>query len=174
MSADGAGGRRTALKVIIGAASAAVAAVLAVPGVSYVLDPILRRRESTGGFIPVGQESALDDERPISLPVIGEQVDAWTRAPEVLLGTVWLRKVEDELVCWSATCPHEGCKVGYVADEDKFTCPCHSATFGPDGSYVEGPPKRAMDRLEARIVDGQIEVKFARFKPNTEEKVEVG
>jgi len=175
MSEDS-GGRRGFLKVIVGLAGAAVGVLVLVPGLGAVLDPLLRRRGGSGDFIPVGEATVLNAERPVSLPVIGEKVDAWTRAPQVQLGTVWLQKGEgDEIIAMTAECPHLGCNISYEAENDHFVCPCHDSSFGLDGSVKEGPSPRPMDRIVARTNDeGLIEVEFKRFRTQNEDKVEIG
>jgi menaquinol-cytochrome c reductase iron-sulfur subunit len=160
---------------IVALGGAAVAALLAVPGIATVLDPILRPRRGAGDFLPVGDASMLRDDRPVALPVIGELVDAWTRAPERQLGTVWIQKREGgELFAMTAECPHLGCKIGYRENDEKFFCPCHESAFGRDGSVEGGPSPRKMDELEARVRDGIVEVRFKRYRTGTEDQNEIG
>ena len=168
-------GRRTLLKALIGLGGGLIAALVAVPGVGAMIDPLLRRRASGGDFVPVGDASALDASGPVALQVIGERVDAWTRSPGVLLGTVWVqRRGDGELLAFTAECPHLGCRIGYDDDEQKFSCPCHESRFGLDGGVESGPSPRAMDTLEARVRDGQVEVRFKRFRTQTDERSEIG
>jgi menaquinol-cytochrome c reductase iron-sulfur subunit len=168
-------GRRDFLKWVVGAAGAAVAALALVPGLSSVLDPLLRPKRRGGDFLAVGGEAAVAGDHPVALPVIGERVDAWTRAPRTQLGTVWLQKNEDgSLLALTAECPHLGCRIGYDSGSEKFVCPCHDSAFGRDGSVESGPSPRAMDRLEARVREGIVEVRFKRFRTQSEEQVEIG
>ena len=95
---------------------------------------------------------------------MGEQVDAWTKADNVRLGMVWLRKKGDKVLALNAECPHLGCKVGYDAEKKHFACPCHESAFSLDGERLGGPAPRAMDPLESRLVGGQVEVRFVRFR----------
>ncbi len=167
-------GRRRFLTMAAALAGTAVAALAAIPGFSVILDPLLRRRGSADDFLPIGDASVLADH-PVSLPVIGEKVDEWTRAPHVQLGTVWLQKGEgDEIIAMSAECPHLGCKIDFDREHDQFVCPCHDSSFGLDGSVKEGPSPRAMDRLTAEVRDGVIEVQFKRFRTQSEDQVEIG
>lgn len=83
-------------------------------------------------------------ERPTSAAVIGEQVDGWTKASAVRLGTVWLRVLADNQVgAWNAECPHLGCKVGFDSAKSCF--------LGFDGTVQKCPSPRAMDSLETRV-----------------------
>jgi Rieske Fe-S protein len=168
-------GRRGVLKVLVGVGGLAIGALVGLPGVSYLLDPLLRRRSRASDFVEVGEASALRDDRPVALTVIGEVRDAWTRAPNQRLGTVWIQKKDDGLLALSAECPHLGCRIGYAPDRDAFTCPCHESLFGLDGSTQAGPSPRAMDTLEAHVsAEGKVLVKFKRFRTSMEDQVEVG
>jgi len=167
--------RRGVLVGLIAVGSLAIGAVLGLPGVSYVLDPLLRRAQGKGGWRKVAPLSRLSKEHPVTVPVLGEQTDAWTRAPERKLGAVWLRVIDDTHVqALSAECPHLGCKVGYEAHHKQFACPCHESAFDQDGAVKSGPAPRAMDTLEARVVDGDVEVRFVRFRAQVKERIEIG
>lgn len=169
-------GRRSFLVALSALGSAFVGAVLAWPAVGYVFDPL---RKAAGGkkgrWLGVADLDALDKEHPVSLPVIGEQRDAWTRSPEVRLGTVWVRRGEGEQVhAWNAECPHLGCKVGYDKRDKQFGCPCHESAFAPDGAVLGGPSPRSLDPLETRVRDGRVEVRFVRFRAQVRERIEIG
>ncbi len=167
--------RRGVLAGLIAVGGAAIGAVLGLPGVAYVLDPLLRKREGKGGFRKVAELSRLSKEHPVAVPVLGEQTDAWTRAPERKLGTVWLRLLDnDKVEALNAECPHLGCKVGYDESHKQFACPCHESAFSLDGAVKGGPAPRAMDSLEARVVDGSVEVRFVRFRAQVKERIEIG
>jgi menaquinol-cytochrome c reductase iron-sulfur subunit len=169
--------RRSLLVWISAAGSAVIGAMMVVPGAAYVLDPILRARDKKGRFIRVAELASLSREHPVSVPVIGEQVDAWTKASDTRLGTVWLRVLPspqgDKVAAWNAECPHLGCKVGYQAEKSCFACPCHDSAFTLEGEVQGGPAPRSLDPLETRVVDGQVEVRFQRFRAQVKERVEL-
>lgn len=168
-------GRRAFLGWVAAAGSAAIGALLLVPGASYVLDPVLRASGKKGRFIRVAELASLPKGQPVSVAVVGEQIDAWTKAPDTRLGTVWLRVVDDgRVAAWNAECPHLGCKVGYRAERNHFACPCHDSAFTLDGEVVGGPAPRSLDPLETRVRDGQVEVRFVRFRAQTKERIELG
>jgi Rieske Fe-S protein len=162
------------LTVLAGLGSAAIGLVVAVPGVTYVIDPLLRGAGRKGRWFKVASLESLGEEHPVSVPVLGEQVDAWTRSPNQRLGMVWLRKKGDQVTALNAECPHLGCKVGYDREHKRFACPCHESAFTPEGEVLGGPAPRSLDPLEARVVDGQVEVRFVRFRAQVKERVEVG
>jgi menaquinol-cytochrome c reductase iron-sulfur subunit len=175
MSSDGSKGRRDFFTWVVAAGSAAIGALLMVPGASYVLDPVLRGGGAKGRWLRVAEFGSLSKDHPVSAPVVGEQVDAWTKAPAVRLGTVWLRVLGDnQVAAWNAECPHLGCKVGFDAEKARFGCPCHDSAFSLDGQVQGGPAPRAMDSLEARVQDGHVEVRFIRFRAQIKERIEMG
>jgi menaquinol-cytochrome c reductase iron-sulfur subunit len=167
--------RRGFLTLLTAAGSAVIGAVLLVPGAAYVLDPVLRSGGAKGRWIRVAELTNLRKDKPVSAPVIGEQVDAWTKAPAVRLGTVWLRVVgDDKVAAWNAECPHLGCKVAYEESKKQFGCPCHDSAFSLDGDVQGGPAPRGMDPLETRVQNGHVEVKFIRFRAQIKERIEIG
>lgn len=174
MESDPTKSRRAFLSALSVAGSALLGAALAIPGVAYVLDPLVRGGGKKERWIRIAKVDAISDEHPVSVPVLGESVDGWTRAGNVRLGMVWLRKKGDKLVALSAECPHLGCKVGYNPGKKVFACPCHDSAFSLDGNRTGGPAPRSMDPLEVRVAGDQIEVRFARFRAQTEERIEVG
>jgi Rieske Fe-S protein len=148
--------------------------VLTIPAVGYVLDPVLRGAGKKGRWVKIADLEGLPEEHPVALPVEGEQTDAWTRADNVRLGMVWIRKKGDRVIALNAECPHLGCKVGYDAQRKQFACPCHESAFTAQGEVLGGPAPRSLDPLQTRIVDGKVEVRFVRFRAQVEERVEIG
>ena len=167
-------GRRRFLTALLGAGSALIGSILAWPAAQYVLDPLLRVSGQKGRWVRVSKLDSLAEDQPVSVPVIGEQVDAWTRADQQRLGLVWLRRKGEQVVALNAECPHLGCKVGYDPDKKTFACPCHDSAFSADGERKGGPAPRSMDPLDVRVVDGQVEVRFVRFRAQVKERVEIG
>lgn len=168
------GSRRSVLKWMIGVGSAAVGAVLALPGIAYVADPILRGGGKRERWVPVANLDELGEDHPVAKPVVAEQTDAWTTDPAVRLGVVWIRKKGDGVLALTAECPHLGCKVDYQRDKKRFACPCHDSEFTQAGEVRGGPAPRGLDPLDTRVKDGKVEVRFARFRAQVPERVEIG
>ncbi len=167
-----------------------VAVPSTIAGIFY-LDPILRKKGSSGGDgegldgliqLPVTRDVVPDDGRPISVTVKATLDDAWNRFKNVPVGSVWLRKQPDgTIVAFNSICPHLGCSVNFRQSENDFFCPCHTSSFALDGTKTNEVPPRNMDDLKLVYgTDGQADengqelwLKFENFRGATEEKIPV-
>ena len=52
-------------------------------------------------------------------------------------------------------CVHLGCLYAWVDSTIRFECPCHGSKYQADGTYIEGPAPRDLDRFRVVITDGQ-------------------
>jgi Rieske Fe-S protein len=181
--------RRTLLKWISGGLGAICAAVVGVPGVSFVLEA-LRRNGSSGELTRrVARLKDLPIGKPVALPIIGARQDAWTVHSDEVLGRVWLVRrnadaAEQSVAAFTATCPHLGCMIQHDAKDNRFVCPCHRAVFGLDGEKLSGGKHgkqnhapRAMDSLECQLVTDEdtqevwVEVTYQKFEQGLTKKV---
>lgn len=149
-----------------------------VAGVWTLFDPLGRNR-GAATFLPVADLAAIpDDGMPRQFPVITDRVDAWTGFASEPVGAVYLRRERGsrDVQALSATCPHAGCFIGLERAVGCFRCPCHNSSFTLDGGIVApSPSPRPMDRLECRVGNnGEVEVKWQRFRAGVAEKVVQG
>lgn len=59
------------------------------------------------------------------------------------------------LVALYKVCVHLGCLYAWVDSTVRFECPCHGSKYEEDGTYIEGPAPRDLDRFRIVITDGQ-------------------
>ena len=50
-------------------------------------------------------------------------------------------------------CTHLGCIYDWQRVNNRFECPCHGSKFQKDGTYIEGPAPRSLDRMVVRFLD---------------------
>jgi Rieske Fe-S protein len=169
-------GRRGFFKVLTGWLAAAAGAVVAVPGLGFLAHP-MRRDTVRGGKTPlkVATPGQLKPGTPLRCDVRGELVDAWSRVPDVKLGSCWLVKSEGDgkIRAYSTVCPHLGCGIDWNKDTRKFVCPCHESYFTPDGKLATGPSPRDLDELEVVSEASEVKVVYRRFRVGMAKKVEV-
>jgi cytochrome b6-f complex iron-sulfur subunit len=62
---------------------------------------------------------------------------------------------QEGLVALYKVCVHLGCLYAWVDSTVRFECPCHGSKYQEDGTYIEGPAPRDLDRFRVVITDGQ-------------------
>src|SRR5262245_25477263 len=184
--------RRTMFEWLARALGMACAAIVGVPAVRYLIDPLRRRPAAERDFKRVARLDALPVGVPREFAVRDLRQDAWTQYPEETIGRVWLVRRHDSdtppadtrVDVLATACPHLGCAIQFDPAGKKFACPCHKAGFRLSGERLnekdlrhKNPAPRDMDSLECRIAqDDQtqqwwVEVRFQNFKHGLTTKV---
>jgi len=141
----------------------------------FFLNPLIRRTGGAGDFLPLGvaPDGLPDDGTPQRVTVRADIVNVWNKSPNQPVGSVWLRKIEGQVIAFNTICPHLGCAVDHRPAEGDFYCPCHTSAFQLDGERKNDIPPRGMDALEVEVRDGEVWVKYQEFRGATSEKVPV-
>jgi menaquinol-cytochrome c reductase iron-sulfur subunit len=147
--------------------------MLSVPLIRFTLYPLLRRTTEIKKSL-VGALADFSSLRaPVARTIQIEQLDGWRKS--VSEKTVYVTKdYRGELRVLSSICPHLGCTVPWSREKNEFVCPCHGASFSPDGKRIGGPSLRGMDALETTVQDGQLMVRFQYFRQLVADKEVVG
>jgi cytochrome b6-f complex iron-sulfur subunit len=67
---------------------------------------------------------------------------------------LWLSHTQDnKVVALYNVCVHLGCLYKWVDVNHRFECPCHGSKYQLDGTYIEGPAPRSLDRFVTQILD---------------------
>ncbi|MEO6954951.1 MAG: Rieske (2Fe-2S) protein [Polyangia bacterium] len=160
--------RRSVLGMIVGAATAGLALVYAIPAAIY-----LRRRRSEGEIASdLGPLAALPERRPVRLPVIAERTDAWSHTRETM-GSVFVVRTGSDVRVLDSACPHTGCSVDWDEQASAFRCPCHRSTFTIDGERTGGPAQRGLDPQEATVKGGRVLLRYRRYRSGRADRVPV-
>jgi cytochrome b6-f complex iron-sulfur subunit len=76
---------------------------------------------------------------------------------------VWIVREEGGMYALLTTCTHLGCTPNWLANEEKFKCPCHGSGFYKTGINFEGPAPRPLERAKISLADdGQILIDKSR------------
>jgi len=147
--------RRKFLEAINIALMGAVATVIAIPFVGFLLAPLFAANGKTWRAVgkvssfKVGQtvEVAFTDSSPLPWAGVTGRSAAWLR-----------RDSETRFIALSVNCTHLGCPVMWLPDATLFMCPCHGGVYYEDGTNAAGPPPRPLRKYPVRVVHGQVEV----------------
>ncbi len=82
---------------------------------------------------------------PVDLPVVGDVPYS------VAAGRFHVSNTPNGLLALYGVCTHLGCLPKWVPTNTRFECPCHGSKFQGDGSYIEGPAPRALDRFVVTV-----------------------
>lgn len=169
--------RRRLLKGLFYAVNTALAALVAVPVVGFLLGPLWRRSE--GQWVEVGPVEELAAPSPVRMRL--RYVSSEGYREQTLAKNVWIRSEggasgaggaageagaasekaapgASEFIVFSAECTHVGCTVTWDGETERFVCPCHGGFFAADGEVLAGPPPRPLDRLPNKVEAGRLYV----------------
>jgi len=66
--------------------------------------------------------------------------------------------VDGTVRAFRAVCTHEGCPLGWNAQQHLIRCPCHGGAYDTTGRVVSGPPPAPLTELRAVVDHGTIYV----------------
>lgn len=136
---------------------------MAMPLARYFAAPLVM--QSADPRIPVATIPLQLAEGPAWQPVALEFAvqDGWARGrSETHHAFVRKNASNDVVEALSAVCPHLGCTVLWIEQEQVFHCPCHAGRFDPDGQRISGPPQKPLQTLPCKVVEGELRVSLPR------------
>ena len=83
------------------------------------------------------------------------------RAFEVRGTRVAVANVDGTFYAFGDTCTHMACSLaGGDLEETTVICPCHGSEFDvTSGAVLQGPARKPVETYEARVEDGNLEIK---------------
>jgi len=105
-------------------------------GLVWFTFPRFREGEFGGVFPFNPEELPSRDAPPTSMPA----------------GRFHVSNTSNGVLALYGVCTHLGCLPKWAATNNRFECPCHGSKFNGDGSYIEGPAPRGMDRFRLTVV----------------------
>lgn len=82
-------------------------------------------------------------------------------------GRFWIANVKTGVIMLYVVCRHLGCIYKWIGTNNRFECPCHGSKFELNGTYIEGPAPRSLNRFQTTIIftDGTNAVTNAEGDP---------
>jgi len=123
-------------------------------GVTYLFSMPRFKEGEFGGLFTVGKVSELPDagSPPVNIPKV----------------KMWLSNTDQGVMALYKVCTHLGCLYNWNSQEGKFICPCHGSQFQANGTYIQGPAPRSLDRFVVQAVDpnsGQVTAESTKGEP---------
>jgi len=148
--------RRDFMKATIVSIGGIIGAAIGIPAIPYVIGPA--RNQENIDWIRLGAVSKVELNVPTLFKLTLETQTGWVSSEEEFSVYVLTENGQDYSVM-SNVCTHLGCRVRWIPEQGEFFCPCHNGVFAKDGSVVDGPPPRPLDKFEYKVEDGTIFVK---------------
>lgn len=138
--------RRDFIKLGVGALSALAALEIGVAGVMF-----LRSRSLEGEFGGEIKAGEVESFPPGSVT-------------EFAGGNFFLVRSNDGgFLAIYRRCPHLGCTVNWVPDQDRFYCPCHASSFDMYGNFDNQTVPRALDTFAVHFQEEIVVVDTKQF-----------
>lgn len=125
-----------------------------IPAIAYVASPAWKS-EQAQVWIRLGATSKVELGVPTLFKVKVKRQTGWIVNEEELSVYV-LTEDGRNYIAMSNVCTHLGCRVRWIAEQDRFFCPCHNGVFDQQGNVVSGPPPRPLNQYQVKVEDGQL------------------
>ena len=154
-------GRRAFLTRVTLGLSGAIAALVGIPIVGYLIAPLFRTlpvdfvEVGKVADFAVGQTKLVSVRDPSPLAWAGQTADT----------ALWVRRRQDSgplmFQVFNVNCTHLGCPVNWQASAEIFLCPCHGGVYYEDGTVAGGPPPRPLFEREWQVAGDSVRVRQA-------------
>lgn len=153
--------RRELLTKLAVAINIAVAAILAVPVIAYLISPLKRKGQylkwiSLGAIddFPEGQTRLGTYRNPFHRP--------WDGPTDKT--ACWVRRIRGgEFQVFAVNCAHLGCPVRWFPQSQLFMCPCHGGVYYANGSRAAGPPPRGLFQYPWKVRGGKLMIQAGQL-----------
>lgn len=149
-------GRRKFLTGIIGVVASAVAALVGIPAIGYLVSPGVKK-QNEDKWLTLGPVSSLTPGVPTGFPYSRRIKDGWVESTQSGIAYAVTHDGQ-EVKVFSNLCTHLNCRVTWNEARQGFFCPCHDGLFGINGEVLTGPPPRPLDQFQTKIENGQISI----------------
>ncbi len=149
-------GRRKFLTGIIGVVASAVAALVGIPAIGYLVSPGVKK-QNEDKWLTLGPVSSLTPGVPTGFPYSRRIKDGWVESTQSGIAYAVTHDGQ-EVKVFSNLCTHLNCRVTWNEARQGFFCPCHDGLFGINGEVLAGPPPRPLDQFQTKIENGQISI----------------
>jgi menaquinol-cytochrome c reductase iron-sulfur subunit len=146
--------RRDFMKVAISAIGGAIGLSFAIPAIAYIVEPALKSGQGEG-WLQLGSITKIELGVPTLFKLKIQRQTGWVTNEEELSIYI-LTKDGRDFIAMSNVCTHLGCRVRWIADQEKFICPCHNGIFDKEGNVLGGPPPGPLNQYKTKVENDQL------------------
>lgn len=143
--------RRDALRYGLWGIGGVIVAMIGAPVMGYFIAPALQ--EEGAVWVPAAPIKDIPLGVPTPIEYAQRAKDGWVRAENRRSAWVFTQDGQN-FVAYDPRCTHLGCAYTWKSNRKQFFCPCHDGIFDINGKVVSGPPPRALDRYETKVMSG--------------------
>ena len=148
--------RRNFMQTAIWGIGGFIGIVFGVTAVAYVVGPSLKKKQAET-WMRLGPTSKVELGIPTLFTYKIQTQTGWLETTEEV--SVYILTTDGRTyIAMSNICTHLGCHIRWIAEQDKFFCPCHNGEFDIQGNVVAGPPPRPLDRYDVKVENDQLYV----------------
>lgn len=143
--------RRDMLRYGLWGVGGLIVAMVGAPVTGYFIAPALKQEGSV--WVPAVPLKDIPLGVPTPIEYMQRSRDGWVRSES--RHSAWvLTRDRQNFVAYDPRCTHLGCAYAWKPERGQFFCPCHDGVFDVDGKVISGPPPRALDRYETKVMSG--------------------
>ncbi len=131
---------------------------MAIPLLGSILSPALRRKPPSE-WRAIGEIEQFPEGEITSAELQSSRKDGWMESAHK--EALWVKRLGQQVIVFSSTCTHAGCRVAWDRQKQRFLCPCHGGQYDSEGRVVAGPPPQPLRRYLVKLEEGQVWVKEA-------------
>ena len=151
-------------------ATGMIISFISAPAIYFWLTDRSGSTEIDGRWIDAGSIEDLPIDQWRKEMLFFQRQDRWASFERKEL--IYIYRSEQDIIVFSAICPHAACLIR--KNDEGFGCPCHKSSFTSDGIVLSGPSPRSLDRLDTKVEDGRLYVKYEKFRSGTNVKKVIG
>jgi len=144
------------------ALSGAIAGLVGLPIVGYLIAPLFEREQDA--YVAVGDVGRFQPGTTTLVQFDDPSPLAW--AGQTAKTALWVRRTsaaDAMFQVFNVNCTHLGCPVDWRNDSKLFLCPCHGGVYYEDGTVAGGPPPRALFQRGWRVENGKLMVRTQKL-----------
>lgn len=155
-------GRRDFIKAVSTAIGGAIAALIGIPSIGFLIGPALESKDDSA-VIDLGELETYPIGVPTRFDFTRTKVNGWERTA-LNYGMFVVRTSDRDVRVFSDICTHLACRVNWHTEIEHYVSPCHDGHFDKLGNVLSGPPPRPLDEYVTKIEGGRLLVILPPFR----------